>query len=251
MTKRKLEPRVALKAQKVKLSPYLPMVEDYGVKVVDKQGKAIGKIIEGTLMVDNNESIAMKEVLEVAECFLEVTGIDFTKCAFSNEDITALSGGLKNNAKISHLTLDDCGINDDLILILCDLLRGETLLELNLKNNQITDVGAKSLAKALTINKSLNLLNLKANKIGDDGVNAFLQLIQPECNDTLGDIYLSRNNLTEAGKGTVRTINATLRPQTSDYETESDVSGSDESCSDGDSSETPLALKVECIGELD
>ena len=60
-------------------------------------------------------------------------------------------------------------------------------------NNKIMKAGAKALAKALTINKTLKVLSLRLNSIGDEGCIAIC--LQACKNQTLESLNLSGNGI--------------------------------------------------------
>ena len=75
----------------------------------------------------------------------------------------------ENDPTFTYLNLNNQGLNDDDILILCEILQNNThLISLNLRYNQIGFVGVI----ALTENPTLRSLSLLGNDIGEAGRNA-------------------------------------------------------------------------------
>ncbi|KAJ3267974.1 hypothetical protein HDV01_003627 [Terramyces sp. JEL0728] len=66
---------------------------------------------------------------------------------------------------LKKLTLDDCGVTDDDILVLVRNVEYSRLEKLDLSENRITDIGATALAKSLS-NTNLQFLYLNYNSIG-------------------------------------------------------------------------------------
>ncbi|KAL4492967.1 hypothetical protein ABPG72_020746 [Tetrahymena utriculariae] len=73
----------------------------------------------------------------------------------------------------------------------------QQLMQLDLENNKIKDLGAKALFKALLQNNSLNKLNLSQNQIGDACSQELKDLL--ESTMTLQELYLKWNNFRQDG----------------------------------------------------
>jgi len=87
-----------------------------------------------------------------------------------------------------------------------------TLTELDISNNQITDVGAKSFAKTLSANSVLKILSLYANQIGDLGAKAIADVLI--LNSTLKILDLENNKIGNDGLDSIVTAlksNTTLQ----------------------------------------
>ena len=69
---------------------------------------------------------------------------------------------------------------------------------LSLQYNEITSIGAATLAKALSNNRTLYTLSLLANRVSDMGVKAFAETLTPN-NCSLTILDLSENGITDAG----------------------------------------------------
>ena len=65
------------------------------------------------------------------------------------------------------------------------------LMDLDLSKNAITDTGLKVLSNSLKHNRSVKFLNLKANRIKEDGLNEFVDFLIR--NKTLEELSLSEN----------------------------------------------------------
>lgn len=75
-----------------------------------------------------------------------------------------------------------------------------SLVEIDLRMNSVTDVGAAALAQALTTNQTLTTLGLKANRIRDEGVASIANALQRETNSTLTSLSLMGNPIQQTGK---------------------------------------------------
>ena len=72
-----------------------------------------------------------------------------------------------------------------------------TLTDLQLLHNDITDIGAKEIGKMLKINKSLKILNVYHNKIGDEGAMEIFRALK--VNEVLDVLYIGDNGISESG----------------------------------------------------
>ncbi|CAF0976493.1 unnamed protein product [Rotaria sp. Silwood1] len=102
---------------------------------------------------------------------------------------------IKNRCK--RIRLRDNNITSLGALTLAEGLNNNIALEtLDLRNNFISDIGVKSLALAI-INSNLKTLNLESNGITTEGAPYLAQML--ENNRTLTELYLSKNHLGDRG----------------------------------------------------
>lgn len=99
------------------------------------------------------------------------------KIEFSTDGIVARALShfmpLLTKTDLHHIVLRDVGLGDESVLLLCELLKkNNEIRTIDLEGNNISAVGAKSLAEALRSNTSLRHLLLSDNNIGDEGVKA-------------------------------------------------------------------------------
>ena len=78
-----------------------------------------------------------------------------------------------------------------------------------MSNNEIDCLGAVTLAQALKTNQSLIRLQLRENKIGDDGVKEFVEVLQ--CNKTLMFLGLMSNPITKSGEDLFKVLGGRLK----------------------------------------
>ena len=73
------------------------------------------------------------------------------------------------------------------------------LSQLDLSRNGLGSEGAKSLAEALKVNASLTSINLKQNKLGDEGWGVILAGACANKNSKIASIDVSRENIGPSG----------------------------------------------------
>lgn len=87
---------------------------------------------------------------------------------------------LKSHTGIKKVNLTDCGITDEAVSFLAELLKENHVIEeLALERNRVGAEGAKALADALVINKGLKTLNLLQNatrNFGEDTLGQFITM---------------------------------------------------------------------------
>eukprot|EP00106_Octopus_bimaculoides_P001820 XP_014769262.1 PREDICTED: leucine-rich repeat-containing protein 45-like isoform X3 [Octopus bimaculoides] len=95
---------------------------------------------------------------------------------------------LRNNNYLTSLCLEwnDLGILETPFIVFCDGLQANcNLKRLDIRNNQVTHHGTKQLAEALSTNKTLQVIDLKWNKVGltESSLlcNQKLQLMKTNC----------------------------------------------------------------------
>ena len=139
-----------------------------------------------------------------------------------NENTAVLQSRIKCLSYNSHNDFIECSdIKEDewpihnisnveyRVTFLCDCLKEDnTLQELNLARNNITNEGAKKIAEAIQATKTLQKLNLYGNNISDDGAVAISDSLK--INVSLQELYLAWNNIeTEGAKKIAEAIQAT------------------------------------------
>ena len=87
---------------------------------------------------------------------------------------------------------------DRLVMCLSECLKeDDTLQELNMSYNKITNEGAKMISEAIKVNKTLQKLNISENSISDDGAAAISDGLK--CNSSLQELNISWNKITKEG----------------------------------------------------
>lgn len=110
----------------------------------------------------------------------------------------ALANGIKLNRSLRSLNLKWNAVGRDPagITALCDVLKSNlTIGHVDLRNNRINNVGAKSVGEMLTANTTITHLDLSWNDLGVDGGLALLEGLKH--NSTLIDCQLSGSKVGE------------------------------------------------------
>jgi Ran GTPase-activating protein (RanGAP) involved in mRNA processing and transport len=91
----------------------------------------------------------------------------------------ALCAALRAGSAARTLSLESCGLGDDIAVALAEVLRADgcPLTIIDLSRNRIGPAGAAALASALAHNTRLATLILTYNLIGDDGARAFARAL--------------------------------------------------------------------------
>eukprot|EP00435_Cladocopium_sp_Y103_P003927 s3762_g1.t1 len=107
--------------------------------------------------------------------------LDLQGCNVGNQGAQALAESLTTNGSLRSLHLGANNIGDEGTKAMAQSLRkNRCLQELYLQNNEISNPGAQDLADSLLwSNRTLRLLNLDANSIGDAGAAALVRGSRP------------------------------------------------------------------------
>jgi Leucine Rich repeat len=94
----------------------------------------------------------------------------------------------KKSEKITHINLSNCGLNDNDMVELQELLEQNTYINsIDLSDNNITEIGCFFLSTL-----KITQLNLKNNHVQDKGVESLLR------NSCIKELDLSKNGLTDS-----------------------------------------------------
>lgn len=113
---------------------------------------------------------------------------------FTFEGVRTLADSILINNTLQELFLDGNQISDMGVHYLSLILNDSALVSLSLSENSITDEGAKDLAEVLKTNKKVRYLWLYLNRIGDQGVQIFANVLT-HYNTTLERLDLRSNKL--------------------------------------------------------
>jgi Ran GTPase-activating protein (RanGAP) involved in mRNA processing and transport len=148
--------------------------------------------LDGKSLIDHDMDIITKKAILDKKC----KKLRLEKNDISAKGATVLASVLFNNTTLTELYLSKNRICDMGVHALVQVLsiNNSTLKSLNLHSNNITDEGAEYLAEMLKTNKTITLLGLGFNEIGDHGVELLANALTYS-NETLQWLYLSSNKL--------------------------------------------------------
>ncbi|XP_069859692.1 NLR family CARD domain-containing protein 3-like [Dipodomys merriami] len=97
------------------------------------------------------------------------------------------------------LRLDNNQFQDPMMELLGSVLSGKDcrIQKISLAENQISNKGAKALARSLLVNRSLTALDLRSNAIGPQGAKALADVLR--INRTLASLSLQSNGIRDEG----------------------------------------------------
>lgn len=105
---------------------------------------------------------------------------------------------MRDSARIEHLMLRFCGVDDSLLSrLLAGIADNSALNYLDLVGNRFTDAGIRSLSKTLAHNECVQQLDLSQNGIGDSGAAALSGMLKT--NRRIEEIVLDKTNVGDLG----------------------------------------------------
>jgi len=126
------------------------------------------------------------------------TQLTFSKSEINYDKIKEIVYGLIHTTVTIDLILSDCNIGDMEAIAISDaLVINRTLQKLTLRQNRISEIGANAIAKALKINNILRSLILGQNNIGDRGATTIADGLRK--NGTLKILILDANKISDIG----------------------------------------------------
>ena len=126
--------------------------------------------------------------------------LDISKCGITDEGVESLAKALVVNSSLQELNVRENEIGDNGIDHIANTsLQTDTcsIKVLNISQCSISDEGAKSLAKALAVNRSLQELNISANKIHDIGLTRIATALRR--NSTMTKLNISQCSISDEG----------------------------------------------------
>ena len=97
---------------------------------------------------------------------------------------------INEHPEIEKLTLSKCGLNDNNIISLTDMLKNnQSISELDLSRNKFKLIGANAIVSMLEVNKTITALIVSRNRFSDEGIGAFAKMM--ESNSTLTSININ------------------------------------------------------------
>lgn len=111
-----------------------------------------------------------KEIKSILMNSKSLKKINLQNCGLANEDIQAISEGLKSNQVLQSINLAENVILDEGALCISEALKyNRSVKKLLLFNNEITDVGILHISNALKENNTMKTLDIHFNYLGDNG----------------------------------------------------------------------------------
>jgi Ran GTPase-activating protein (RanGAP) involved in mRNA processing and transport len=100
--------------------------------------------------------------------------LDVCTCSFGSRGLRGIAEALKTSRVVKAMFHGNRGIGDDGAEVLADLLLStlSSLTELSMEGCGVREKGARVIADALKVNRTLEVFNISNNKIGDAGVAA-------------------------------------------------------------------------------
>ena len=148
--------------------------------------------------VSDDGAIAISECLKVNNTLQE---LNMSYNQISNFGIDSIGIALQINTKLLLLDLSHNNISGDGTTIRDSLIENNSLQELNLSYNIMSNDGAVNIGKALQVNTTLQVLDISYNKITDDGACAFADYLKN--NYALQDLNMAANEITIEGVITI------------------------------------------------
>lgn len=143
-------------------------------------------------LVDSDMTIIAEHIVRDRKC--EILMLD--RNAITGHGISTLISIWSRYSQLKNVSLACNSIGDTGVQHLLSIFSLENccLTKLNLDSNGITDSGAKAMAEALKINRSLQYLSIGKNRINDDGMKS-LAISITNSNKTLKQLSLHDNRL--------------------------------------------------------
>mmetsp|Transcript_25398 Transcript_25398/g.43217 ORF Transcript_25398/g.43217 Transcript_25398/m.43217 type:complete len:286 (-) Transcript_25398:192-1049(-) len=157
------------------------------------------------LKLDNSQlGQGTGSILQRALCSpnCEWSALHLAQSDFSDQDdMQALSEGVSSCNTLETLVMSGCKVTTAGTVHLTNAIMEEPrckLVTVSIGMNSIGDEGALHWAEALKVNKTIQKLGLRDNKIGDRGVEAILAALRDN-NVTVREVILSSNPVTNYG----------------------------------------------------
>jgi hypothetical protein len=133
-------------------------------------GKSHASAIGGPTLHDMEERLPTRYMTVIS------TFTNFKSVNLGVDEMREFSVVLKHDLVITDLILFSAYLSDDAVSALCkNLGTMKVLAHLDLSHNAITDKSCNSIGKVVQQSKSLQKLNLRGNRIGDDGAKSLVK----------------------------------------------------------------------------
>ena len=146
------------------------------------------------MRMDSFEVEILDDHLKINNTCIE---LDVSSSVMISHWLTCIVTSIDINTKLQMLDLSCVISNDGIPFINSCLKTNNTLCELNLSENDITDEGAKRLAEAIQINTVLQELDISKNWLSKEGILRMLEACTT--NRTLHKLVCRHNNVLKSG----------------------------------------------------
>jgi len=156
-------------------------------------------------MNNNRMSNIIRRIVENDPTLTSVEGIKF-----GDKELQILANALIKygpNTHLRDLELQCCNISNAGAFAIADILQNTNLVELDLFDNQIGDVGFEQICIALRTNTTLKKLVMCSNDLTELGMGYICETLT--VNTDLITLYLSDNNITDVGIGIIANMLST------------------------------------------
>lgn len=143
--------------------------DDAGGAGDDNSSYAGRSAVGGPTLHDMEEKLPTRYITTIS------TLTNFKSVHLGVEEMKGLAVVLRRDPVITDLTLFSAHLCDDAVIALCKGIGSmEALAHLDLSHNAITDKSCAAIGKAVEQSKSLKKLNLRANRIGNEGAQSLV-----------------------------------------------------------------------------
>lgn len=153
------------------------------------KNRRVGELYLSNCDLNNMSLIIISDLLSYNT---EISTLYLSNNKLDRIGITALSIGLSSNRYLSRLNLSACEIGDDISVLMKSLRNNNVLKELNISENNIREMGMKSIGEMLQYNNQLTNLEIDGNLMTDETVNFIAEGIKQ--NNTLEYIFLGHSD---------------------------------------------------------
>ena len=150
-----------------------------------------------TKMGSINESITIPQSDDMS-ALLSVKHRSLRRMSSNTDDLASIVIHVANDSpELTELVLEKRGLGDEEVIPIFDSFGGNTYVtSMNMRINRIGNEGCSALASAILDNDSLTLIDLSGNNIGDEGIEDLCKVIP--YNKTLVQLNLADNKLSDA-----------------------------------------------------
>ena len=144
--------------------------------------------------------VGIQFLAEALKVNTRLTTLDISGTRIGDGGMKDLADALKVNTTLRTLDISNSNIGAEGVIVLASALKdNKTLRTLDISYNNIGVAGAQALADMLKENKKLTKLDIIKTSIGVEGVKAITEALGKDGNNTLLELYISRNGIGDQG----------------------------------------------------